>query len=186
MQHAAKSEILIGGVERVPIKLCDHDPSWREVYEAHAQRVRDALGEVSLRIEHIGSTSVIGLSAKPIVDILLVVADAALEDVYLPPLVVAGYELRVREPEFHEHRMFRTPSRDVHLHVFSPSSPEIERYLTFRDRLRTSPFDRRRYEETKRALAAQAWPNMNAYAAAKSEVVESILAAAREAGELSS
>ena len=86
----------------------------------------------------------------------------------------AGYVLRVREPEFHEHRMFRTPTLDVHVHVFSNGSPEIDRLLAFRDRLRAG-CDRQLYEDTKRELAAREWPDMNAYAAAKSEVIERIL-----------
>ena len=88
--------------------------------------------------------------------------------------------LRVREPEFYEHRMFRTPERDVHVHVFSVGCPEIDRYLIFRNRLRENSVDRQRYEDTKRRLAAQDWPDMNFYADAKSEVVEAIIRAARE------
>jgi len=96
----------------------------------------------------------------------------------------AGYTLRVREPDFHEHRMFRTPQRDVHIHVFSAGSPEIERHLIFRRRLRTNADDRARYEQTKRRLATQSWPDMNAYAQAKTQVIEAIIAAARETGEV--
>jgi GrpB-like predicted nucleotidyltransferase (UPF0157 family) len=116
---------------------------------------------------------------------LLVVADSSREADYLPQLEAAGYALRVREPEFYEHRMFRTPQRDLHLHVFSAGCVEIERYLTFRDRLRSNSHDRQRYEATKRTLAAQPWPDIDAYADAKTEVVESIIAAARAAGEIS-
>ena len=96
----------------------------------------------------------------------------------------AGYQLRVREPAFDEHRMFRTQERDVHIHVFSPISPEIQRYLTFRNRLRTNPVDRQLYEKTKRKLAKKEWSDMNAYAEAKSEVVEQIIGAAQAAGEI--
>jgi GrpB-like predicted nucleotidyltransferase (UPF0157 family) len=124
-----------------------------------------------------------GLAAKPIVDILLVVADSANESAYVPALEAAGYELRIREPEFHEHRMFRTPQRDIHLHVFTVGSTEIERCLLFRDRLRSNDADRERYEATKRVLAARSWDDMDAYATAKTEVVEEILAAAR-AGDI--
>ena len=105
------------------------------------------------------------------------VADSADEASYLPRLEAAGYELRVREPGFHQHRMFRTPARDVHIHVWSSDAPEIARQLTFRDRLRANAYDRTRYEDTKRRLAALAWPDMNAYAEAKTAVIEAILAA---------
>ncbi|HVX13215.1 MAG TPA: GrpB family protein [Pirellulales bacterium] len=169
---------LIGGVEGRKIEIVDYDPRWPEVFREQSRAIVAALGDSALRIEHIGSTSVPGLAAKPIVDILLVVPDAANEADYLPRLEAAGYRLRVREPDFHEHRMFRTPSLDVHIHVFSPGSPEITRYLAFRDRLRTSVPDRERYERKKRELAARSWSDMNAYADAKSEVVEDIIAAA--------
>ncbi len=168
---------LIGGVEKVEIRIVDYDPEWPKKFEAHAVRIIDALGASALRVEHIGSTSVPGLAAKPIVDILVVVRDSADESDYLPRLEAAGYALRVREPEWNEHRMFRTAERDAHVHVYSAGCKEVERNLTFRDRLRRDDGDRNRYERTKRELAAQDWPDMNAYADAKTEFIESILAA---------
>jgi GrpB-like predicted nucleotidyltransferase (UPF0157 family) len=176
---------LIGGVEKRVIEIVDYQPDWPEKYQAHAQAIATALGDTAIRIEHIGSTSVPGLGAKPIIDILLVVANSADEDTYLPQMERAGYELRVREPEFHEHRMFRTAARDVDVHFYSPDSPEIVRNVTFRDRLRGSAEERRLYEDTKRRLATQSWPDMNAYAVAKSEVIERIIAAACGTGETS-
>jgi GrpB-like predicted nucleotidyltransferase (UPF0157 family) len=176
---------LIGGTETRTIEILDYNRRWPQRFHTHKHTIAKALGETALRIEHIGSTSVPGLAAKPIVDILLVVENSGDEASYLPPLEAAGYVLRVREPAFHEHRMLRTPERDVHIHVFSPGSPEIERYLTFRDQLRANAGDRQRYESTKRRLAAQSWSDMNAYADAKTEVVEAIIAAARGAGEIS-
>ena len=167
------------------IEILDYDPQWREKFQTHAEIIISALGDAALQIEHIGSTSVPGLAAKPIIDILLVVADSANEPSYLPCLQAAGYALRVREPDFHEHRMLRTPAKDVHIHVFSSASSEIERYLTFRNRLRSNVHDRQTYEATKRQLAAQSWPDMNAYADAKTEVVERIISAARSADEIS-
>jgi GrpB-like predicted nucleotidyltransferase (UPF0157 family) len=170
---------LIGGTERRKIKIVEYDPDWPKRFETHAKRIAEALGgSSSLRIEHIGSTSVPGLAAKPIIDILVVVPDSADESAYLPQLESAGYVLRVREPDWNEHRMFRTPEKDAHLHIYSAGCPEIQRNLTFRDRLRRNIKDRRRYEQTKRELAAQEWPDMNAYAEAKTEVIESILAGA--------
>jgi GrpB-like predicted nucleotidyltransferase (UPF0157 family) len=128
-----------------------------------------------LRIEHIGSTSVPGLAAKPIIDILIAVENSVDEFNYLPQLEAAGYVLRVREPDWHEHRMLRTSAKDVHVHVYSAGCVEVERARSFRDHLRTHAQDRRRYEETKRTLAQIDWPDMNAYADAKTEVIESIL-----------
>lgn len=171
---------LIGGVETRAIEIVEYDPLWPERYARHARVIANALGERALRIEHIGSTSVPGLAAKPIVDMLVVVSNSADEDGYLPQLIAEGFELRVREPEFFQHRMFRTPARDVHVHVFSAGSPEIERYLTFRDRLRVNEEERQRYEQVKRRLASRSWPDVNAYAEAKTEVIEAIIAGARK------
>lgn len=120
-----------------------------------------------------------GLAAKPIIDILVVVADSSDEGTYLPQLEAAGYVLRVREPDFHEHRMMRTPEKDVHIHLYSSGSPEVERYLLFRNKLRADPDASKRYEDVKRSLSTQSWPDMNAYAEAKTKVVEDVIAAAR-------
>lgn len=171
---------LIGGIEKRQIDLVDYCPHWPEEFERHRSIIADALGDSALRIEHVGSTSVPGLAAKPIIDILVEVADASDESRYLPQLEKAGYVLRVREPDWHEHWMFRTPNRDVHIHVYSGGCPEIQRNLTFRDRLRRSVEARNRYEKVKRDLAAKDWSDMNTYARAKSEVIESILAAAAD------
>ena len=174
---------LIGGVEKRKIKIIDDDPDWPKKFETHARIIAGALGGSALRIEHVGSTSVPGLAAKPIIDILVVVQDSADESTYLPQLEAAGYALRVREPHWNEHRMFRTPEIDVQIHIYSAGCPEIQRNLIFRDRLRRSIDDRHRYEQTKRELAAKEWTDTNAYADAKTEVVESIIAAAQAAGE---
>lgn len=119
-----------------PIVVDDYDPAWPERFRREAAKIRATLGEVARAVEHIGSTSVPGLAAKPIIDILLVVEDSSDELSYVPALEEAGYTLRVRERDFHEHRMLRTAAKDVHVHVYSPDSPEIERYLLLRDRLR--------------------------------------------------
>jgi GrpB-like predicted nucleotidyltransferase (UPF0157 family) len=174
-------ERLIGGLEPAEIVIAEYDPAWPERYQAHARVITDLLGSTLLAIEHVGSTAVPGLAAKPIIDILAVVPDSADESSYLPQLSAAGYYLRVREPDFFEHRMLRTAARDVHLHLFSPEAPEVRRMITFRDRLRRSPEDRARYEAVKRRLAARSWPDMNAYAEAKTEVVESIIATSNAA-----
>jgi GrpB-like predicted nucleotidyltransferase (UPF0157 family) len=176
---------LIGGVEKCEIKIVDYDPDWPKKFETHAKIITGALGGSALRIEHVGSTSVPGLVAKPIIDILVVVPDSADESAYLPRLEAAGYVLRVREPDWNEHRMFRAPEKDVHIHIYSARCPEIERNLTFRDRLRRNIEDCRRYEQTKRELAAKEWSDMNAYADAKTEIIESIIAAEQAAGEIS-
>ena len=178
MTDNAKVTGLIGGPEKRQIEILNYQPTWPQKFQQHADLIAKALNYAALRIEHIGSTSVPGLASKPIIDILLVVQDSADEGSYLPHLEATGYELRVREPEWHEHRMFRTPDRDVHIHVFTIGCPEIARNLTFRDQLRKNAEDRLLYEQTKRRLATQDWPTMNDYAKAKTDVIEGILAAA--------
>ena len=182
MGKEERNEPLIGGIEKREIILVDHDPLWQITFQKHAKIIANTLGNIALCIEHIGSTSVPGLAAKPIIDMLLVVADSGDEVSYLPVLEAAGYALRVREPDFHEHRMLRTPAKDIHIHVFSHGSSEIDRHLLFRDRLRTNSQDRQMYEETKQKLAAQSWSDMNAYADAKTEVIEQIIVAAKASG----
>jgi GrpB-like predicted nucleotidyltransferase (UPF0157 family)/GNAT superfamily N-acetyltransferase len=164
--------VLIGGRERREIVIADYDPAWPRRFEAERERIASALGGATRRIEHIGSTSVPGLAAKPIIDVLVTVQDADDETAFGPALERAGYELRVREPG---HRMFRTPARDVHLHVWNEHDPEVARHLAFRDRLRKSAADRIEYERLKRSLAKREWSDMNHYADAKGPLIEAIL-----------
>jgi GrpB-like predicted nucleotidyltransferase (UPF0157 family) len=177
---------LIGGSEKREICVVDYDPNWQRKFRKHEKIVRQALGDRALLIEHVGSTSVPGLAAKPIIDIILVVAHSGNEPEYLPALEAAGYILRVREPDWHEHRMVRTPERDVHIHIYSKGCVEIGRMLRFRDRLRSNAEDRMLYENKKRELAKQDWPDTNYYARAKSEVVKLIILRACEAKQVGS
>ena len=168
-------DVLIGGREKREIVIVDHDPAWASRYERERARIVAALDERAIAVEHIGSTSVPGLAAKPIIDIDLSVADLEAEDTYVPALEAAGYVLRVREPG---HRMFRTPELDVHLHVCETGSDWERRHLVFRDWLRSHPDDRQRYEDVKRDLATRQWDDMNDYADAKTDVVADIMARA--------
>lgn len=170
---------IFGPPESGAIVLVEYDPRWPERFENERSRIIGALDARALSIDHIGSTAVPGLAAKDIIDICLGVADSADESAYLTDLLDAGYELRAREPDWHEHRMLRTPERDVNLHVFTIGSGEITRCLLFRDRLRREPSERDLYEETKRSLATNEWPTRQDYADAKSDVVEEIIARAR-------
>ena len=161
-----------------PIKIVEYDPEWAALYDCVRTRIQAALGGKALLIEHVGSTSVPGLPAKPFIDVLLVVAKSADESAYVPDLEAAGYWLRIREQEWHEHRMLKGLDPDLKLHVFSPRCPEIDRMLLFRDWLRKNESDRKLYERTKRELASRIWKYTQNYADAKSTVVEEILARA--------
>ena len=159
-----------------PVRLAEYDPQWPVLYEREAARIRSVLGDRVLALEHVGSTSVPGLAAKPIINILLVVADPADEPSYLTPLEQAGYRLVIREPGWYQHRALKGPDTDINLHVHPPGSPEIGRHLRFRDRLRADPADRELYEQVKRQLASRHWTYIQQYADAKTEVIATIMA----------
>jgi GrpB-like predicted nucleotidyltransferase (UPF0157 family)/ligand-binding SRPBCC domain-containing protein len=163
-----------------PIQIVDYDRAWPVLFAQAASRVRAALSRGALQLEHVGSTAVPGLGAKPIIDMLLVVADSGDEASYVPPLEAVGYRLRIREPEWHRHRMLEgtVEGRAVHLHVFSNECVESVRMRRFRDWLRNSETDRMLYERTKRDLAQQDWQYMQHYADAKTRVVDEIMARA--------
>jgi len=167
-----ENEFLIGGNERRAIVLVDYDLSWLARFQDERAKITAALGTAAIGIEHIGSTSVPGLAAKPIIDVLVTVADIEDEPQYLPALQRAGYVLRVREPG---HRMVRTPELDVHVHIWPDGDPAVTACLAFRNRLRLSIADRDLYAATKRRLAQQDWPTMDHYADAKSDVILQIL-----------
>lgn len=162
-----------------PIFLAPYDPMWPRLFAREADRIREALGDRALRVEHVGSTSVPGLTAKPIIDILLVVPDSADEPSYVPAMEAAGYVLRIREPDWFEHRLFKGPDTDVNLHVFSVGATEIDRMLRFRDRLRDSDADRDHYARTKRELAQRTWRHVQHYADAKTKVIHEIMTPGR-------
>lgn len=157
------------------IELAEYDPKWPRLYEREAERIGRALGPTMLRIEHVGSTSVPGLAAKPLIDIVLVVADTTDEEAYVPPLEGAGYVLRIREPDWFEHRLFKGPDTNVNVHTFSEGCEEVDRMIGFRDWLRTHDDDRDLYLAAKRELAQREWKYVQNYADAKSAVVREIL-----------
>ncbi|WP_322937387.1 GrpB family protein [Nocardioides bizhenqiangii] len=159
------------------IDVADSDPAWQGWFDELAGRVRRALGWRALVIEHVGSTSVPGLPAKPIIDIDLVVADPADEASYLPALEAEGFELRVREPWWFEHRVLRSLEPRCHLHVFGYDSPEVVKHRLFRDWLRGNPDERDLYATTKRDAAAtanEAGEHSMQYNARKEQVVREI------------
>jgi GrpB-like predicted nucleotidyltransferase (UPF0157 family) len=160
------------------IDLAPYNPEWPLLFEQLEGQIRATLGADALMIAHVGSTSVPGLSAKPVIDMVLAVADSANESAYAPPLERAGYVLRIREPDWFEHRMLKSPAIDGNLHVFSRGCAEIDRMLAFRNWLRVNEDDRSLYERAKQALAARQWTYTQDYADAKSGVVGEILARA--------
>lgn len=157
------------------IELAPYNPDWPSQFLQHANQIREALGDKVLLLEHVGSTSVPELAAKPIIDIVLAVVDSADEPAYVPLLEDKGFVLRIREPDWFEHRMFKAPEIAGNLHVFSVDCSEIDRMILFRNWLRDHDDDRLLYEQIKRQLAAQNWKDVQYYADAKTEVVQEIL-----------
>jgi GrpB-like predicted nucleotidyltransferase (UPF0157 family) len=178
--EAALARVRIGPPQVLsgPIELHPYDPRWAVRYERVAAEISAALGSRVVRLEHVGSTAVPDLPAKPIVDVVLEVVDSADEPSYVPALESAGFELRIREPEWYEHRVLKSAAADVNLHVFSEGCEEVERMLCFRDRLREDAADRELYAAAKRDLAAREWRYTQQYADAKSDVVREILSRA--------
>jgi GrpB-like predicted nucleotidyltransferase (UPF0157 family) len=172
--------ITIGGAQPLtkPIEIREYDDEWPVLYAREEARIRSLLGERVVRIEHAGSTSVPGLPAKPVIDIVLEVPDSGDEDAYVPALEAGGYSLSIREPDWFEHRLFKGPDTNVNLHVFSAGCEEVDVMLRFRDHLRANDADRELYAAAKRELAARDWKYVQQYADAKTEVVRGILARA--------
>jgi len=158
-----------------PVALADPDPAWADRAQSEIEDVRQALGGRAVLLEHVGSTSVPGLAAKPVLDLVLTVPDPADEAAYVPALEPLGYTLHLREPGWHQHRLLKHVDPAVNLHVFAQGSAEAERMVAFRDHLRADDADRLLYEETKRDLAGRDWAVVQDYADAKSDVVADIM-----------
>ncbi|MFL5971262.1 MAG: GrpB family protein [Gaiellaceae bacterium] len=174
------AEVTIGGPRPLPgsVEIHDYDPGWLRLYEREEERIRAVLGDRVIRIEHVGSTSVPGLPAKPLIDVALEVPDSADESAYVPALEATGYSLRIREPDWFEHRLLKGSDTDVNVHVFSAGCEEVDRMLLFRDWLRGNAADRELYAVKKRELAGREWKYMQQYADAKTSVVDEIMARA--------
>lgn len=177
VRDAQLEAVTLGPLERLDgaVTLHEHDPRWEAQFRREAERISTALCGRVVELEHVGSTSVPGLVAKPRIDMLLVVADSGDEPAYVLALEDVGYRLRIREPDWYQHRLLNGPDFDVNLHVFSRGCPEIERMLRFRNRLRTNRADRERYAAVKRELAARRWRHTQDYADAKTSIIEEIL-----------
>jgi GrpB-like predicted nucleotidyltransferase (UPF0157 family) len=177
------AEVTIGGARPLdkPIEIRDYDPEWPLSYSREEARIRSILADRVVRIEHVGSTAVPGLPAKPVIDIALEVPDSANESAYVPEMEAAGYVLRIREPEWFEHRVFKGPDTEVNVHVFTTGCTEVDQMLLFRDLLRANAADRELYATAKRELAARDWKYMQQYADAKTAVVQEIMSRAQAA-----
>lgn len=171
----------------VKVVVAEYDPRWPAWFEEQDDKIRTALGPIAVRSEHVGSTSVPGLAAKPVIDIALAVPDSSAEDSFVPALEAAGFRFYLREPEQHEHRLFYCRAEfghdhAVNLHVYTAGCVEFDRYLVFRDWLRVNEDDRALYQQTKQELAKRDWEFVQDYADAKTAVIQQIRDRAGDVG----
>jgi GrpB-like predicted nucleotidyltransferase (UPF0157 family) len=171
-----KAAALVGDLPQKwqSIVIEDYDPAWAERFAAASSLLTEVLGDVIISVEHVGSTSVPGLAAKPIIDIDLLIEDTAQESRYIPALEKAGYRLVLREPWWYGHRMLVSRAEDVNLHVWPPTAPEPIRHKLFRDWLRSHPADRDLYATAKRRLARDTAHQPGDYSLAKNDVIDAI------------
>ncbi|MEU8155757.1 GrpB family protein [Micromonospora sp. NPDC048986] len=179
--HGTPEQVDAGLVGEPPrtwasVVIEEYDRGRAQRFVALRTSIVEALGDLALAVEHVGSTAVPGLAAKPIIDIDLIVEDTAEEAAYLPALERLGYRLVLREPWWHGHRMLVSPGEDVNLHVWPPGAPEPVRHRLFRDWLRSHPHDRERYAAAKRRLARDTAHQPRDYSLAKNDVIDEIYA----------
>ena len=159
---------------RDPIVINEPDPRWATLFASESVRLHAALGDTVVRLEHVGSTSVPGLPAKPIIDIDLQVGDSTAEHTYVPQLEAIGYRLTLRQPWWHEHRLLVGPDDRYFVHIFTVGAPETIRHLLFRDWLRSHPDDRDLYASVKREIATSTAERPADYNLAKNTVIDDI------------
>ncbi|RAO35935.1 Dephospho-CoA kinase [Micromonospora saelicesensis] len=179
--HGTPEQVDAGLVGEPPrtwesVVIEEYDRAWAQRFIAVRSSLTEALGGLIIGVEHVGSTAVPGLAAKPVIDVDLVIGDTAEESGYLPALQRLGYRLVLREPWWHGHRMLLSPAEDVNLHVWPQGAPEPVRHLLFRDWLRAHPHDRERYAATKRRLARDTAHRPRDYSLAKNDVIDEIYA----------
>jgi GrpB-like predicted nucleotidyltransferase (UPF0157 family) len=157
------------------VELVEYDARWPEIFSDLRADILSALGPSSSTLEHVGSTSVPGLAAKPVIDIVLLVNDSAAEETYIQQLEAVGFLHHLREPGWFEHRLLKHKVHEVNLHVFTAGCGEATRMIRFRDYLRSNQDGRNDYEQVKRKLADQRWTFMQDYADAKGKTIRALL-----------
>ncbi len=166
------------GLNRYKVAVSESDSGWKSEYEKIASEIREATSHIEVQIEHIGSTSVPGLAAKPIVDVGILLCDCADFQSLEAALSSIGLIYRGDKGTEGGHLCIRESAPEVrthHIHVYFKGAPEWGRYLTFRDRLRASTELREEYGALKRKLAEKYEDDRFAYTAGKTEFVQRVL-----------
>jgi len=159
--------------------LVEYNPDWPRAFAAEEARLRQRLGDLAVRIDHVGSTAVPGLMAKAIIDIQVSVLDVSDVDAYRVPLEELGYAFEP-DPRFPTYPFFRYPAvgpRLRHLHVAEAGSPEEVEHLVFRDRLRADPVVASLYRDLKHELARRFFADRRSYSSSKGTFVQGVLKA---------
>ncbi len=170
----------MSGSSEAPVELVDHDPTWAELFEDERNRLAGIFDGQAVGIEHIGSTSVPGLCAKPIVDVLVGLRELELSDEQISAMQALGYEY-LGEYGLPGRLFFRKVPRTHHVHVVAHGGDHWERHLTFRDALRSDADERRGYDEFKRRLAAEGHTR-DAYTELKTPFIKEVENRARARG----
>ena len=173
------------GLERGMVRLAPHAERWHDLFAEEAELIRAAIGAYVLAVEHVGSTAVCGLSAKPIIDIAVAVRDITDAAKCVVPLRGIGYEYRGEQGIPGRHFFGKGRPRTHHLHVVESGSDFWLSHLLFRDYLRQHRESAPEYEELKRELAEKYRDNREAYTEGKAAFIESVLSRAlcRSAGD---
>jgi GrpB-like predicted nucleotidyltransferase (UPF0157 family) len=162
---------MVRGRSTEQVEVVPPDPGWPASYDVVRRRIEAALGDRVLEIRHVGSTSVPGLHAKPVIDVDVTVADTEAEGDYLAALEVAGLVLTVREPG---HRCLRLSEPRANLHLWCPGDPEPQRHRVFRDWLVAHTDDRAAYGDLKCSLAAEGFTDVMGYNNRKAALIYDI------------
>lgn len=166
------------------VSIVEYRPQWRKRFEEEKQLLQAVLGEVSAKVEHIGSTSIDGLAAKPIIDILIGLPDFSVADSLVPGIETLDYEyFKKYEDEMPYRRYFAKNLNGIRthqIHLVEIGSEFWERHLLFRDYLRQNPETASDYAVLKKRLTESEWEDVNEYADAKSEFIKSVENKAKE------
>lgn len=170
------------GLERGTVRLEPYQREWKVLFDSEAARLRSALGDRILAIEHVGSTAIQGLAAKPVLDVLVLTERQADADACVEPLQEMGYDYRDDDPVPDRHFLAKGPAygRTHYLSVTPRGSQTHRDQIDFRDYLRSHPDVARKYERLKRDLASEHPENRRAYTARKAKFIRDVLDRARE------
>jgi GrpB-like predicted nucleotidyltransferase (UPF0157 family) len=160
------------------VSVVEYRPQWRKMFEEERHLLQTVFGEASIKIEHIGSTAVVGLAAKPIIDIMIGLPDFSAADKFVPKIEALGYEyFKKYEAEMPFRRYLAKDSNGVRthqIHMVEIGGEFWERHLLFRDYLRQNPETANKYAVLKKRLAEREWEDVNEYADAKTEFIKGI------------